>query len=235
MRSLLAKALSVGTGLLAGTVACNQLWGIEEPYDRVDGSAQAGKTSWPPENDATSPPPSEAGNTDRDWTPYRRPTDASAPRDSGADAWAEAGLSPPCEDGGLVCTPGAVEPGTEKCGDCDLGRRTRSRTCQPDGCGWSEWTAWSECTGSTAECPAGKVEPKSQPCGWCNSGTQTQTRTCGNDCKWGPWSAFGACGDVTAECAPNSYRCCGAGKWEWCYLNSCKWTGGCAACTNCGC
>jgi hypothetical protein len=240
MRGVAARVVSVGTGLFLCAGACNQIWGIEEPHDRADGgpSSNTGLSqaidAAPSRADAFSA--TEGGGstvvTPRPDAPLTDPGE----EDAAVDAPPPPPPPPPCEGGPVVCTPGTVDPGKEPCGDCNLGTKSHTRTCLPDGCGWSAWSGWSDCTGSTAECPAGTVEPNPQPCGWCNSGTQTQTRTCGSDCKWGGWSGFGACENMTAECQPNTYKCCGAGNWEWCYVNTCKWTRGCASCNgNCGC
>lgn len=230
-----ARVFSAGVGAFACALACNQLWGIDEPHDRVDGGpvGPAPTTrldgALPPSFEASPSPPSGGGA----WGHVREA--GPAPPDAPTDAPADAPISGPCEGGPPVCRAGVTEPASEKCGDCDLGTKTRSRTCAVNGCGWSEWTAWSDCAGGTAECTPGTPGENTQKCGWCNMGSQTQTRTCGQDCKWSEWSPFGACVQG-AECEGGTYRCCGTGSnWEWCYVSSCKWTRDCEACSGCGC
>ncbi len=139
-----------------------------------------------------------------------------------------AALSPEC-----IANATATENGA--CGNCNTGQRTRTRTCSTQ-CAWGAWGAWGACTGATTACTAGQVETQSQVCGACNKGKQTRSRTCSAQCAWGAWSGWGACGNVTAECLPEpygpGYRCCGSGKWEWCYESSCTWTDNCAACSD---
>lgn len=84
----------------------------------------------------------------------------------------------------------------------------------------------------TPVCQPGDVGMESAPCGDCDDKI-TRTRTCRADtCTWGGWSAWSAC---AAECKPDHWRCCGSGKWEWCFKNTCRWTGDCAACSSGSC
>lgn len=86
----------------------------------------------------------------------------------------------------------------------------------------------------TPVCEPGAVERETAPCGEC-SDMITRSRTCNADtCTWGAWGAWSTC---AAECQPNHWRCCGAGKWEWCLNSTCRWTGDCATCSssNCDC
>jgi hypothetical protein len=157
--------------------------------------------------------------------------DASDDRRADADA-----PGARCDAGVSVCAEGQIGSDMQACGPCNKGMQTRTRTCLAGGCGWSAWSAWSTCSVLTADCMPGQMSSDSQACGPCNTGTQSRTRSCTAACTWGAWGAFGECGNITAECLPDHWRCCGAGKWEWCYVNSCKWTGGCAACNgSCDC
>lgn len=141
-----------------------------------------------------------------------------------------------CGSGLSICVARQTESGMQACGPCGRGIQTRTRTCAADGCGWGPWSAWGACSVVSVECMPGQVGTQSQPCGPCNTGTQSQTRTCTASCTWGAWSSFGACGNITAECMPDHWRCCAAGSWEWCYVDTCKWTGGCATCNgSCSC
>jgi hypothetical protein len=140
-----------------------------------------------------------------------------------------------CDTGASVCVEGQVATEMQMCGPCGLGVRTRKRTCLAGGCGWGEWIESMPCSVTTAECMPGQTDTRSQACGPCNTGSQTIARRCTSACAWGAWDPPGECGNVTAECLPNHWKCCGAGKWEWCYTNTCKWTGGCAPCSDCGC
>jgi hypothetical protein len=84
----------------------------------------------------------------------------------------------------------------------------------------------------TPVCQPGQVGQEQAPCGECND-MITRTRTCRADtCTWGEWGAWSAC---AAECQPDHWRCCGTGQWEWCYKNTCRWTGDCAACSSGSC
>jgi hypothetical protein len=80
-------------------------------------------------------------------------------------------------------------------------------------------------------CKPSDAQSENRACGRCGTGTQSRSRTCGAGCTWGPWSAWTTC----SQCDAKSYRCCGAGKWEWCYESDCAWTNSCAACTESSC
>jgi hypothetical protein len=241
--------------LLAILPACNFVLGNEEGVledpSLVDGSQSDPDGGETIDSEVEASDDSEGSATDPEASDMEgsitQPDDATseaqsdAPRDRSDATKLDAahrdadGNTAVCDTGVSVCADGQVATDMQACGPCGRGMQTRKRTCLPDGCGWSAWTAWSTCTVLTAECMPGQTGSESQACGPCNTGTQARTRACTNTCTWGAWSDFGACGNITAECMPNHWRCCGAGKWEWCYTNSCTWTGGCAACTGCGC
>ena len=101
-----------------------------------------------------------------------------------------------------VCEPGDVETDASTCGPCDGGVRTRTRTCAPDGCRRTAWSAWSDCD-TPAVCAPDDEEPASRWCGLCSEGTQTRSRSCDpTTCTWAGWPEWGAC-VTAAECAPS--------------------------------
>jgi hypothetical protein len=186
-----------------------------------------------PEPDADASPPGADGSADAYADSHAM--DAPKPSDAANESRRDA-ADAACDTGASVCAPGQMGSDMQACGPCNRGSQTRTRTCAANGCGWGPWSAWSACSVVTAECMPGQSGTENQACGPCNTGTQSRTRTCTNACTWGAWSAFSECGHITAECLPDHWRCCGAGKWEWCYVNSCTWTGGCAPCNgSCSC
>jgi hypothetical protein len=241
----------LGAALFALVPACNLVIGNEDGVlEDTDASAPDAPTV-DPEDDATTEAEPEGSVTDPEASldPDAPGVDEAAieaarpdailiedaPREAGGkdaskDAADDRRDAAACETGASVCAEGQVATEMQMCGPCGRGVQTRKRTCAPGGCGWGDWSAWSACSVTTAECMPGQTGTESQACGPCNTGTQSRTRSCTSACTWGAWGAFGACGNITAECLPDHWRCCGAGKWEWCYTNSCKWTGGCAPC-----
>lgn len=84
---------------------------------------------------------------------------------------------------------------------------------------------------SCSGCKAGETQSENQNCGRCGTGTQSRTRTCDDKCTWGAWSGWSLC----SQCDAKPYRCCGAGKWEWCYDEGCAWTQDCEPCVASSC
>ena len=80
-------------------------------------------------------------------------------------------------------------------------------------------------------CKLGESQSESQACGRCGTGSQSHTRTCDANCTYSAWSAWSTC----SQCDQKPYRCCGAGKWEWCYDSDCAWTNDCEPCTAASC
>jgi len=83
---------------------------------------------------------------------------------------------------------------------------------------------------SCSGCKLNDTMPESRACGRCGTGSQTRTATCDANCTW-HWSGWSPC----SQCDTKNYRCCGAGKWEWCYDSDCAWTNDCAACAASSC
>jgi len=102
-----------------------------------------------------------------------------------------------------ICTPGDVETERRDCGDCGEGLQTRTRTCNAEGCAWSDWAEWSDCA-TAATCAPGESETDIGSCGACDEGTRDRTRSCNAEtCTWdgyGPWSAC----DTDAVCSPGT-------------------------------
>lgn len=84
---------------------------------------------------------------------------------------------------------------------------------------------------SCSGCKLGEEQLENQSCGRCNTGTQSRKRSCDASCTWGAWSEWSLC----SQCDAKPYRCCGAGKWEWCYDSDCAWTQDCAPCAASSC
>jgi len=231
--------------VLASTPACNVVLGNEDgvldddgttPELDIDAGARTPDSGISMEPDTSvEDPTADADGATRDGGVTADVSTKDAARSDAADgSRGDAGSL--CDTGASICAEGQTATEMQACGPCGRGVQSRKRTCAPGGCGWGEWSAWSTCSVTTAECMPGQTANESQACGLCNTGTQSRTRTCTNSCTWGAWSAFGACGNVTAECQPDHWRCCGAGKWEWCYYNTCKWTHDCAPCNgSCSC
>ena len=245
--------------VVAATPACNLVLGNEEGV--LDDGGGSTAEPMPDPDAAPAVPDSDASATDPDASSTDPDAVMDPEADSGdeatIDAWAtdsdrkdsaksydgpdgprdrtDADGASSCDTGVSVCAEGQIATEMQACGPCGRGVQTRKRTCAAGGCGWGVWSAWSACSVLTAECTPGQSSSETQACGPCNTGTQSRTRSCTAACTWGAWGAFGDCGGITAECLPNHWRCCGAGMWEWCYTNRCMWTGGCAACSGCGC
>jgi hypothetical protein len=83
---------------------------------------------------------------------------------------------------------------------------------------------------SCSGCKLNDTMTESRACGRCGTGSQTRTATCDANCTW-QWSGWSPC----SQCDTKNYRCCGAGKWEWCYDSDCAWTNDCAACAASSC
>lgn len=130
------------------------------------------------------------------------------------------------------CTEGMVETGSEACGTCGTGTRTRTRTCSGS-CSWGEWSAFGACMGGgTGECAPGETQMESEACGNCGTGSRSRSRSCdATTCAWGAWSAFGTCSGG-GTCAPGATRGCANGDscgHEVC-SGSCTW-GSCSPTT----
>ena len=235
---------------LASTPACNLILGNEDGIlvtdDPVDAAGSESDAAL--DSDAPSDPPdtslmgSDAPDSELEGSvPDVALVDAVATDGSpGGEADVSRGdadgSASSCEAGASICVAGQTASEMQACGPCGRGVQTRSRTCVAGGCGWGPWTAWGTCSVVSVECMPGQVGSETQACGPCDTGTQARTRTCTASCTWGAWGSFGTCGNITAQCLPDHWRCCGAGRWEWCYFNSCKWTGDCAPCNgSCSC
>lgn len=107
-----------------------------------------------------------------------------------------------CSDQG-DCAPGALMMGSEPCGVCASGTRTRARMCG-SGCDWDAWAAWGACVGESG-CMPGTPQMDSRPCGACGSGTQIRTRACDSSCGWPGWSGWGACSGASG-CTPGTMQ-----------------------------
>jgi hypothetical protein len=153
--------------------------------------------------------------------------DADASHGDASDAPADA-CGPPL----TPCSPNERDSEQKPCGACNSGVQTRSRSCLPELCDWSPWSAWGTCSNVTAVCTPGDREIDVRGCGLCNTGQQSRSRVCSSACAWDAWSAWGTCGGVTAECEPDHWRCCSSGAWEWCRASTCMWSGACDA-TSC--
>jgi hypothetical protein len=136
--------------------------------------------------------------------------------------------------GGAFCDPGAVQRDESLCGDCNEGRRTRTRVCT-DECRNGDWGGWSPCA-TEATCAPGETESIDEVCTGCGGGTRSQTRSCnGATCVWDEWSDFGPCegGDAGALCSAGEVQVeneacggCGTGTRErtrTCDAASCDW------------
>jgi hypothetical protein len=111
-----------------------------------------------------------------------------------------------------VCKPG--EKATADCGNCG----TKSRTCTSE----CTWPAWGSC-GGEGVCKPGATKGSSG-CDDC------EVVTCSTSCKWGSTCKLKS-GAACAYEGGTNFRCCGAGKWQFC-SSSCQFYG-CSACSSC--
>jgi hypothetical protein len=158
---------------------------------------------------------------------------AGAGGEAGATSGGEAGGGAGGADSGCPvsvenpCVPNAVEPGMQACGACNTGKQSGTRTCSPTTCTWGPWS-WGECTGITAACTPGSTTA-------CSPKDKCGQRVCSSSCSWGGCTPVLPDGCVSVREGHtdegSNYRCCGTGKWEFCSAATCKWSGGCAACS----
>lgn len=100
------------------------------------------------------------------------------------------------------CAPNAIDMGTEACGGCGAGTRTRQRGCTID-CRWASWSAWSDCVEPAEICKPGDTQEKMEACGNCNLGMRKTTRSCTSTCGWSDWNPE-ACIVDESTCAPGT-------------------------------
>jgi hypothetical protein len=181
------------------------------------------------------------GNDKRSLSQHADPNvvSADAAMDAATDAGEDAG---PAHDGGSAepgacggvafrqCVPNAIDMGTQACGDCGAGTRTRERGCTIS-CQWASWSEWSECREPADVCKPGATEEKMEACGNCNLGTRKTTRTCTSSCGWSDWSP-GICAEKAETCMPGMIRpladvgcgtMCGHAAQSQTCSNSCAW------------
>lgn len=185
--------------------ACNAIWGIDD-----------GKLTQP-DLVLAGAPPAELGGAppDTGGAAGQRPIGG----ESGEHAGGVGGHGGASGAGGEDTSPGGVG-GSGGSGGASSGSGGAMSGTGGGGTG-------PGCSG----CKAGEQQTENQSCGRCGTGTQSRSRTCDDNCTWGAWSGWGTC----SQCDAKPYRCCGAGKWEWCYESDCAWTQDCAPCVASSC
>jgi len=142
---------------------------------------------------------------------------ASAGRFGGSSLAGAGGTSATgCSAPNPVCAAGDDATETDSCGNCAMGKKTRTRQCQSD-CTWGAWSSWSACN-NPEECVPGTKDSNTQtvscPCG----GSKAQQRTCASTCTWGAWTDTSAC-DISC-CATLMYcdtpDSVASGRGTWC-------------------
>jgi hypothetical protein len=136
--------------------------------------------------------------------------DAGAPVDAAADGGeSEAGLRDGSADLHTCgsnpfpeCTPGAIDMGTQACGDCGAGTQTRMRGCTIE-CRLASWSPWSDCQEPADICKPGMAQEMMEACGECGLGMRKTTRSCMSSCGWSDWSPQSCSGDESA-CHPGA-------------------------------
>lgn len=214
--------------------------GSDEPCRGDDCESEGGAPTPVDDGGGPTTPPTEAGTDPA--------TDAGPTSDAGPDAGSDAGTDAATDAGSDAskppCTATEALTQTDKCGNCNLGTKTRQRSFSATTCTYSEWGPYGDCVDKT-QCKGGTVQQgMKEPCGTCNKGSRTPTRTCdAKTCTWGAFTSP-ACDEPKNVCLPmnaggKGWRCCSMGKWEWCYnrgeKDECTWTGGCETCAGCGC
>lgn len=188
--------------------ACNGIWGIDDGTLMPPDGTQAGQAGEKPHGDPRGDGGAGAGQGGEPGQSVAGVGGAAAGASDGAGAAAGGEVS----NGGV--SAGGVSGGRGGTGGGSMGGSGGGGT-------------GPSCSG----CKLNEKKTESRACGRCGTGSQTHTATCGANCTWGAWSAWTAC----SQCDAKNYRCCGAGKWEWCYDSDCAWTNECAACSNSSC
>lgn len=127
------------------------------------------------------------------------PAPDSGPVDAGADA-AIMSMMSLCDSPSAQCTPNALDDGTEACGLCGSGMKTRQRGCSAE-CRWGPWSEWSDCQINPDACMPGMTQRVMEPCGNCNLGTRWTQRSCTEDCYWEDWQPE-ECMEPEGTCTP---------------------------------
>lgn len=156
--------------------------------------------------DASEGPDDDAGTVPPDAGPAPSPgeIDASVAGNSGSAAGAGGMVAPsPCERPTAECKVGAIEERTAKCGFCETGVRTSTRTCSAS-CSWGRWIESDECRGVTGECEPMDTRSSTRTCG--NCGVEPTVRTCSNACLWSEPEVAGACSETAGSCTPGMMR-----------------------------
>jgi hypothetical protein len=194
--------------------ACNAIWGIDDGKLAQSESVQAGAAATEPGGappDAGAAAGARAGETGQGL--------------GGANAGAAAG-----GDGGDATSPGGMDNGSGAMSGS--GGASSGSGGSSSGSGGSMSGSGGGGTGPTCTgCKPGETQSENRACGRCGTGTQSHTRACSASCTWGAWSSWSTC----SQCDTKNYRCCGAGKWEWCYESDCAWTNDCEACAASSC
>jgi hypothetical protein len=186
--------------------ACNALWGIDD--GSLADQGLAGASGADPGGGA---PPESAGAAGR-----ASAGEAGENVGGGAGNPAASGAAGEDTSGGSGTSGGGVSGGSGG---------------SASGSGGATSGSGGGGTGPCSGCQLGETQSENQSCGRCGTGTQSRTRTCDDKCTWGAWSNWGIC----SQCDAKQYRCCGAGKWEWCYDSDCAWTNDCAPCVASSC
>jgi hypothetical protein len=187
--------------------ACNSIWGIDD-----------GRLAEPATQQAGAPNDEPGGSSS---------TGEGAGSQGAATGEGAAGPTYEREPGGGEAGHG----GESTHGGSSNGGSTTSGGSMSGG-SMSGGTGGGAGTGPTCSgCKPGQQETETATCGRCGTGSKSHTHTCDNNCTWGAWSAWTVC----TQCDEKPYRCCGAGKWEWCYEDDCAWTKDCEACAASSC
>lgn len=109
----------------------------------------------------------------------------------------------------------------EACGTCG----TITHTCN-DACEWE-----SGACESTGVCTPGEIRDCMCSTNFGNT-VCCGAEVCNANCTWDPCAL--AQGNTCDWNGGHEYRCCGAGKWEYC-LSTCQWSGQCESCSDCSC
>lgn len=195
--------------------ACNGLWGIDDGTLLPPGSGQAGQGGEEP----SRPPAGAAG------------AGAGHGRDAGQSPGGAGGAG-----GAAAGAGGAADGGESPSGGVNGGGTSSAGTAATAGSAGSagSMSGGGGGGGTSPSCSGCKLNEKkteSRACGRCGTGSQTRSATCDANCTWGAWSAWTTC----SQCDAQNYRCCGTGKWEWCYQSDCAWTNDCEACADSSC
>lgn len=131
-------------------------------------------------------------------------------------AWTDTGS---CAGEG-VCAPGQTESRSVGCGNC--GSQAQTRTCSGS-CAWEGWTNSGTCGGQ------GACAPGATRAGGCDGCSH---QVCNGSCNWGGCTLRP--GNACNHEGGTNFRCCGAGRSQFC-LPSCQWSTDCSTACSCGC